>query len=180
MRFGRVPRSLPPNFPEVHTRWRRKQLTLQEAADACGLPRSTFYDRACQYERHLEADIREAIERARQHRAAADIPFPPAPPPDAAPETPSAPTDTQAAAGAALPMGALAAPSGAAALPSASVAAPAMPVPAPSAAGPAVPAPAAAGTELAPEADASAFVQLALPLPGGVPLDDDDNDSADR
>ena len=28
MRFGRVPRSLPPNFPEVHTRWRRKQLTL--------------------------------------------------------------------------------------------------------------------------------------------------------
>ena len=50
-----------------------------------------LYDRACQYERHLEADIREAIERARQHRAAADIPFPPAPPPDAAPETPSAP-----------------------------------------------------------------------------------------
>ena len=95
VRFGRVPRSLPPNFPEVHTRWRRKQLTLQEAADACGLPRSTFYDRACQYERHLEADIREAIERARQHRAAADIPFPPTPPPDAAPETPSALNSTK-------------------------------------------------------------------------------------
>ena len=76
VRFGRVPRSLPPNFPEVHTRWRRKQLTLQEAADACGLPRSTFYDRACQYERHLEADIREAIERA-----------PPNTPPPLFPET---------------------------------------------------------------------------------------------
>ena len=85
MRFGRVPRSLPPNFPEVHTRWRRKQLTLQEAADALAAP----------------------------------------------------------------------------------------------IAAPAAPTPSAVETELSPEADASAFVQLALPLPGGVPLDDD-NDSADR
>jgi DNA invertase Pin-like site-specific DNA recombinase len=44
VRFGRPCRDLPDNFPSVHLAYRRGQLTLREAADACGMAKSTFHD----------------------------------------------------------------------------------------------------------------------------------------
>lgn len=46
IRFGRPPLPLPDNFFDVHRAWRGKQLTLKEAAKACGMPASTFYSKA--------------------------------------------------------------------------------------------------------------------------------------
>ncbi len=50
VRFGRPSIPLPKNFYAVHQRWRSKELTLQQAADACGLPRGTFYSKARKFE----------------------------------------------------------------------------------------------------------------------------------
>ncbi len=44
--FGRPARSLPPNFPEICRRWRSGELSVTQAATACGLPRSTFWQKA--------------------------------------------------------------------------------------------------------------------------------------
>lgn len=46
VRFGIRARPLPENFGEVCDQWRRKQVTLKEAARLCGMPQSTFYDAA--------------------------------------------------------------------------------------------------------------------------------------
>ena len=50
VRFGRPPKPLPTNFHDVHQRWRAKLITVSEAAQECGMPRSTFHFRAWQYE----------------------------------------------------------------------------------------------------------------------------------
>ena len=50
-KFGRPSRPLPDNFHEVLQDWREGKLILQEAADACGLPPSTFRDKVAAYER---------------------------------------------------------------------------------------------------------------------------------
>lgn len=44
VRFGRPPRPLPENFWAVRHAWKRKELTLHQAAQACGMPDTTFYD----------------------------------------------------------------------------------------------------------------------------------------
>lgn len=44
VRFGRPPRPLPENFWAVRCAWKRKELTLHQAAQACGMPDTTFYD----------------------------------------------------------------------------------------------------------------------------------------
>ena len=44
--FGRPVRDLPPGFDAAYLRWRAGELTVSQAAAACGLPRSTFYTRA--------------------------------------------------------------------------------------------------------------------------------------
>lgn len=46
VKFGRPSIPLPNNFYEVHKQWRAKELTLKQAAEACGLAESTFYDKA--------------------------------------------------------------------------------------------------------------------------------------
>jgi DNA invertase Pin-like site-specific DNA recombinase len=46
VKFGRPPRPLPPNFCAVHQAWRAKQLTVKQAAEAVGMPVSTFYHKA--------------------------------------------------------------------------------------------------------------------------------------
>ena len=46
VRFGRPKRELPDNFAAVCVRWQQKEITLQQAAKACQLPISTFYDKA--------------------------------------------------------------------------------------------------------------------------------------
>ena len=51
VRFGRPPRPLPPNFYEVHKDWRSKKITLRQAAETCGMPVGTFYDKAVQFEK---------------------------------------------------------------------------------------------------------------------------------
>lgn len=50
VKFGRPPTTLPDNFYQVHREWRGKKLTLNEAADACAMPVSTFYYKAVQFE----------------------------------------------------------------------------------------------------------------------------------
>lgn len=51
IRFGRPPQKLPENFQEAYRKWRDKELSVNEAAQACGMCRSTFYDRARKYEK---------------------------------------------------------------------------------------------------------------------------------
>lgn len=51
VKFGRPSMPLPENFQEVYRRWKGKELTLKEAARACGLPQSTFYDKARRFEK---------------------------------------------------------------------------------------------------------------------------------
>lgn len=46
VRFGRPKRALPPQFADACRRVRGREITIQQAADACNMPRSTFYDRA--------------------------------------------------------------------------------------------------------------------------------------
>ena len=46
IRFGRPPRPLPDNFDKVRRDWQDKKITLRQAAVACQMPPSTFYDRA--------------------------------------------------------------------------------------------------------------------------------------
>ena len=46
VRFGRPPKPLPEGFGEAVARWQNKELTVQQAAQWCGMPASTFYGRA--------------------------------------------------------------------------------------------------------------------------------------
>lgn len=51
VKFGRPSVPIPDNFNEVHRQWREKRLTLKQAAKACSLAQSTFYDKARELER---------------------------------------------------------------------------------------------------------------------------------
>ena len=44
--FGPLPRPLPENFGEVYHRWKRKEIPISKAASECGMPRTTFFERA--------------------------------------------------------------------------------------------------------------------------------------
>ena len=54
VRFGRPKREMPENFAAICARWQQKEITLQQAAKACQLPLSTFYDKARQ--RHVQSN----------------------------------------------------------------------------------------------------------------------------
>ena len=45
VKFGRPPRPLPENFPEICQAWQNGEITLRQAAATCQMPPSTFYDR---------------------------------------------------------------------------------------------------------------------------------------
>lgn len=51
VKFGRPAIPLPENFIEVHKKWSKKQLTLKQAAEACDLAESTFWDKAKKFEK---------------------------------------------------------------------------------------------------------------------------------
>ena len=51
VRFGRPPKSLPKNFHENYQRWKCGKITCTAAAQACGMPLSTFRDQAKIYEK---------------------------------------------------------------------------------------------------------------------------------
>ena len=52
VRFGRPAPLLPENFDDLHRTWRAGGMTLQQAADACGLTRSSFYNAAVRREQN--------------------------------------------------------------------------------------------------------------------------------
>ena len=54
VKFGRPEMPLPDNFHEVRKAWRDKKLTLQQAADACEMPKSTFFSKAKRWEEYYE------------------------------------------------------------------------------------------------------------------------------
>lgn len=51
VRFGAPPKDLPDNFHEVFRLWKRGKIKSEEAAHRCGMSRSTFYNKAKQYEK---------------------------------------------------------------------------------------------------------------------------------
>ena len=53
IRFGRPPLPLPENFHENYQRWKSGEITCTTAAKACGLPLSTFRDKAVVYEKAI-------------------------------------------------------------------------------------------------------------------------------
>ena len=53
VQFGQPPKPLPENFHEVHKAWRVKKITLKEAAAECGMPVSTFYEKARALEKKI-------------------------------------------------------------------------------------------------------------------------------
>lgn len=51
VKFGRPSLPLPDNFYEIHTDWRAKKITLEQAANACNMPIGTFYGKARKLEK---------------------------------------------------------------------------------------------------------------------------------
>ena len=51
VRFGRPTTPLPESFYAAYQRWRAKLISVTEAAEECGMPRSTFYHKAQLYEK---------------------------------------------------------------------------------------------------------------------------------
>lgn len=73
VRFGKKSKPLPENFEEVRHAWRNKELTLQEAAAACGMAKTTFYnavERAEQAEGKAEGGKKKDAYRGRISDAA--------------------------------------------------------------------------------------------------------------
>ena len=52
--FGPQPQNLPENFEQLRQAWRDKQITLRAAAEACGIPKSTFRDAVLRVEMERE------------------------------------------------------------------------------------------------------------------------------
>lgn len=50
VKFGRPSKPIPPNFYDVHKRWRNKEISLKQAAKECDLPTATFFDKAVRFE----------------------------------------------------------------------------------------------------------------------------------
>lgn len=50
VRFGRTAKAAPENFDEIHQAWREGDLSLRQAADACGIAKGTFYSMAVRKE----------------------------------------------------------------------------------------------------------------------------------
>lgn len=46
VKFGRKPRPTPDNFDIVVRQWKHKEITINKAAELCGMPKSTFFDKA--------------------------------------------------------------------------------------------------------------------------------------
>lgn len=50
---GRFPKPLPDNFEKEVWLWKMKKISVTEAAKRCGMPRTTFYEKARKYEKDL-------------------------------------------------------------------------------------------------------------------------------
>lgn len=49
--FGRKPNPLPENFYDVYQQWKMKKISVSKAASLCGMPKTTFFERARIYEK---------------------------------------------------------------------------------------------------------------------------------
>ena len=49
--FGRRPKPLPENFYDVYQQWKMKKISVSEAARQCGMPQTTFFEKARAYEK---------------------------------------------------------------------------------------------------------------------------------
>lgn len=54
VKFGRPALPYPDNFQETYKEWRKKKISLRQAADTCGMPISTFYGKAKKYENSFQ------------------------------------------------------------------------------------------------------------------------------
>ncbi len=50
VKFGRPPLPLPKDFEYIISSWHNKEITLMQAANACNMPKGTFYSKALQFE----------------------------------------------------------------------------------------------------------------------------------
>ena len=55
VQFGRPPKPLPSNFYSVYQQWRKGDLTVSSASEACNMSRTTFHRRAKQYEKSFHS-----------------------------------------------------------------------------------------------------------------------------
>lgn len=53
VKFGRPALPYPDNFRKIHRDWRKKRITLRQAAEACGMPVGTFYAKAKRFENSI-------------------------------------------------------------------------------------------------------------------------------
>ena len=67
VRFGAQRRALPENFEELRQAWRDGEMSLKEAAEACGIPKSTFHEAVRRVERAAQ-EGQKAPEKPRQKR----------------------------------------------------------------------------------------------------------------
>lgn len=51
VRFGPEPREMPEGFLELYQAWKDKKISIRDAAECCGIPKSTFYDAAIRLEK---------------------------------------------------------------------------------------------------------------------------------
>lgn len=64
VQFGRRKTPLPEDFDELHRAFRNGKLTLLQAAEACDMTRSTFYNAVLRKEQELEGEQEEEIQDA--------------------------------------------------------------------------------------------------------------------
>lgn len=57
VRFGPTRKPLPVNFDEYHRQWRDGEITMREAAEACGMAKSSFYDAVMRKERFADRAV---------------------------------------------------------------------------------------------------------------------------
>ncbi len=61
VRFGPPAKTLPANFMDLYQAWRNKEMSLRDAAEACGLPKSTFYDAAQRREKETRLQKEKSL-----------------------------------------------------------------------------------------------------------------------
>ncbi len=52
VKFGRPKVMVPDNFYEMYKKWKRKEMSVKEAAKACNLAKSTFFDKVRELEKY--------------------------------------------------------------------------------------------------------------------------------